>query len=253
MKEIWTLMRSQLFLDCSALALSNHGSDVRNAFAEFTHWNYFTADRAIPGMFYPEGEYYPRFQPLQEVTFSNSTATAYGNVYALSSSLYAFGLGSDTITAIIANIDVDAAKRRETTTQRVEVVLTSQFLAQPYILLKNGLKGKINVADTSSWRYYFSRESMHLEASPNPFHLSWSQLLLLPVNEDHAKTAEVFFYNSALDLAYSGKLNVINNHNGVRVIEVPASAVKSKLSSGVYFIFAKTQINTYQWKIAVIQ
>jgi hypothetical protein len=252
-KEIWTSMRQEYFLESNSVVLVNRGSSLQNEFAEFTRWNYFTADRTVRGMFYPEGEYYPRFKPTQQIGYNNTTSTMFGNVNVLSSSMYAFGVGSDTITAIVANVDVEAAKRRESATRRVDVILTSQSLASPYILLKNGLKGKINVADTSFWRYYFSRESIQGDAAPNPFNISYDQFLVLPMGEDLSKYAEVSFYNSAMDLAYSGQINLSYHLKGLRVLEIPNSSLQSKLSSGIYFVFAKTATNTYSWKIAVIR
>jgi len=64
----------------------------------------------------------------------------------------------------------------------------------------------------------------------------------------------VYFYNSTFDLAYSGQFHPSFYENGgTYVIEIPASAINSKLSSGVYFIIAKTVNSDYKWKIAVIR
>jgi hypothetical protein len=37
------------------------------------------------------------------------------------------------------------------------------------------------------------------------------------------------------------------------VITVPSSELKSNLSSGIYFVIAKTKNNEYRWKVAVIR
>ena len=125
------------------------GSNLQSAFAEFTRWNYFTADRANPDLFYPEGAYYPRFQPLQQTGYTNSTTTMSGSVFPLSSSMYAFGLARDTITAIVANVDVVSAIAHQQTMHQVDVTLSSQSLSPPYQELQSGLKAKVFVADTS--------------------------------------------------------------------------------------------------------
>jgi hypothetical protein len=45
----------------------------------------------------------------------------------------------------------------------------------------------------------------------------------------------------------------VDNEDGFRAIVVPTSEIKSKLSSGIYFIIAKTANSDYKWKVAVIR
>ena len=121
------------------------------------------------------------------------------------------------------------------------------------------IEAKISVDTLSLWRSFFMQSStqtvlthLQLNAAPNPFRLAEAPWLKLPINQDEAKTAEVFFFTSSFQLAYSGFLNV-DNENGFRAIVVPTSEVKSKLSSGIYFILAKTVNSNYKWKVAVIR
>jgi hypothetical protein len=262
MRDVWTAMRSQPFLESmdSVLRYPLWGSNLQSAFAEFTKWNYFTWDRADTVNYYPEGNHYPRFQPLQKIAFYNTTSTSSGDVEPLSSSMYEFDMQQDTITAIIANVDVTNAIIRNMTQQKIDVTLSSQSLSSPSQDLANGLKAKISVDTLSLWRWYFMQYStgvitrLQSNAAPNPFRLAEAQKLFLPINEDNAQWANVYIYDSALKLAYSGQLQTNYNENGgTRVIEVPVSEIKSKLFSGVYFIFAKTANSNYKWKVAVIR
>jgi hypothetical protein len=244
MKDIWTGMRTLPFLESTDAALLTRKYSLQSSFAEFTKWNYYTADRADTVNYYPEGNHYPRFKPLQTTTFYNTTS---GNVEPLSSSMYEFDLQQDTITAIIANLDVSSAINRNTTQQRIDVTLSS------------GLQTKISAANLSLWSSFFIQSSTRTDiprlqsnAAPNPFQLAEAPWLKLPINQDEAKTAEVFFFTSSLQLVYSGFLSV-NNEDGFRAILVPTSEVKSKLSSGIYFILAKTANSDYKWKVAVIR
>jgi hypothetical protein len=262
MRSIWTAMRSQPFLESvdSVLQLPVWGSGLQSAFAEFSKWNYFTWDRADTLHYYPEGNHYPRFKPLQKLAFYNTTSTSSGNVQPLSSSMYEFDMQQDTITALIANVDAANAIGRNVTQQTVNVTLSSQSLSSPSQNLANGLKAKISVDTLSLWRWYFMQDStgiitrLQSNAAPNPFRLAVAQKLYLPINEDNAQWASVYIYDSALKLAYAGQLQTSYNENGgTRVIEVPASEIKSKLSSGIYFILAKTANSDYKWKVAVIR
>ena len=265
MKDVWTAMRTQPFLESLDAVLVGKGSSLQAAFGEFTYWNYFTADRADTVKYYPEGNHYPRFQPLQQKSFQNTTDTIGGDVYSLSSSMYEFDLPSDTITSMIANVEVDSAEQRDLTTRRVDVMLSTDVPLPPYQEFTNyGLIAKVIVADTSLWRSFFSQGVRHdtvinpprfvvsSNASPNPFRLMGSQQLLLPIQDVTARTAEVYFYSSSLNLAYSKPLPVsIAGPN--RVIVVPSSELKSNLSSGIYFVIAKTKNSEYRWKVAVIR
>jgi hypothetical protein len=265
MKDVWTAMRTQPFLESLNAVLVGKGSSLQAAFGEFTYWNYFTADRADTVKYYPEGNHYPRFQPLQQQSFQNTTESAGGDVYSLSSSMYEFDLPADTITSMIANVEVDSAEQRNLTTRRVDVTLSTDVPLLPYQEFTNyGLIAKVIVADTSLWRWFFSQGIRHdtvinpprfvvsSNASPNPFRLMDSQQLLLPIQDVAARTAEVYFYSSSLNLAYSKPLPVsIAGPN--RVIAVPSSELKSNLSSGIYFVIAKTKNNEYRWKVAVIR
>ena len=247
MRDIWTGMRTQPFLESTDSVLVNRGSGLQSAFAEFTKWNYYTWDRADTVNYYPEGNHYPRFQPLQNIDFYNTTSTTTGNVEPLSSSMYEFDLSNDTITAVIANVDMNNAILRNTTPQNITVTLSS------------GLTTSISVDTPSSWRSFFIQSSTRtsvvrqdLSPAPNPFRLAVAPWLKLPINQDAAKSAQVFFFTSSFKLVYSGYLNV-GNEDGFRAIVVPTSEVKSKLSSGIYFILAKTVNSDYKWKVAVIQ
>jgi hypothetical protein len=247
MKDIWTEMRTFPFLESTDAALVNRGSNLHSAFAKFTKWNYYTADRADTVNFYTEGNHYPRFQPLQKIAFYNATSTINGKVEPLSSSMYEYDLPKDTITAVIANVDIGNAIKRNTTQQLIEVTLNS------------GLQFKISVDTLSLWSPFLIQSStqtdvprLQLNAAPNPLRLAEAPWLKLSINQDKANTAEVFFFTSSFKLAYSGFLNV-DNEDGFRAIMVPTSEIKSKLSSGIYFIFAKTANSDYKWKVAVIQ
>jgi hypothetical protein len=251
-REIWESMRNQRFLPSAEVVLSNWGSSLQSAFAEFTYWNYFTKDRANPEKYYPEGENYPEFRPLQQMPFTAGTLTATSNVSSLSSSVYQFNMAQDTLNVIVANVDGEAAKNDDISPRRIDITISTGALSQPSTNLANGLKAKVSVDDLSLWRYFFSLEVVRADASPNPFQLDVAQRLMLPVNEDRAQTADVYFYTSSLDLACSGSFNIIFEY-GTRVIIIPTSEIKAKLSSGIYFVIAKTTNHDYKWKVAVIR
>ena len=260
MRDVWTRMSTQPFLESTDAALVNIGSNLPTAFSEFTYWNYYTADRADTVKYYPKGNHYPRFQPLQKIVYNNGDVTVGGDVSPLSSSMYEFDLSSpDTLTAMIANVDVNGAEIGQTLTRRVDITLFSQNYPPPFHQFENGLKARIAVADTSRWHDFFSQSSTVeyvikrlSNLAPNPFHINTDQQLFLPVNEDEIGLAQVFFYSSSLSLVYTAEVN-ITYQNKSMVIAVSGTGLTSKLSSGVFFIVAKTKKKDYQWKVSVIR
>jgi hypothetical protein len=57
-RRLWEASRYNLSLDANDSALAYYGTDLLNIFPEFAIWNYFTADRAIPGMYYSDAADY---------------------------------------------------------------------------------------------------------------------------------------------------------------------------------------------------
>lgn len=261
MLHVWTGMRTEPFLKSTDSVLTGDGSNLQAAFAEFTAWNYYTADRADTQKYYPEGNHYPRFQPLRQIVFYDAPLTMTSDVQPLSSSMYEFAIASQALTAMVANVDDSSAEAYNQTDQQIAMTLSSITPSKPFYTFRNGLKVKI-IGDTIQWRLSFSEDAAPSDTSinvpqiarvsPNPLRLVQEQFLLLPVVGDKANSAEVFFYSASLSLAYSNQCDVIYR-NGVRVISVPTAILRAKLSSGIYFVIAKTTNNEYRWKVAVIQ
>lgn len=250
-------MRTQPFLQSTDAVLQAKGSSLQAEFARFTFWNYFTDGRADTAQYYPEGDHYPRFQPYRTVPFAGGTATELGEVQPLSTSMYEFDLAIDTITAIVANVDVNAAENRDAATRSVVVTLTSKgAISPPYQQLANGLRIGVSVTPPL-WRSFFVDTASEIsiaqsDASPNPFRLAGAVPLWLPIQDVFAGSAEVFFLSSSLHLVYSARY-AIRTELGSRVIEISAGDLRSRLSSGIYFIVAKTARQEFQWKVAVIR
>jgi hypothetical protein len=259
MREIWTGMRSEPFIESARDDFARHATDWNTEFAQFTYWNYFTADRADTVKFYPEGNHYPRFAPNFSATFSGNSSSIMSGAYVLSSSMFEFRLPQDTLTAIAANTDFNAAFNQDNSVKQLEVDLTKGELTIPHIALANGYTVGISTAEPNKWRTYYTLAStetdipkVKLQASPNPFRLSEASQLLLPLNGVVGSKATVFFLSSSLTLQYSGDFDVVNQ-SGNQFIVVPTYVVRLRLTSGVYFVVAKSGGNEYTWKVAVIQ
>lgn len=259
MKEIWTGIRTERCLPSMRDVFARHGTDWSAEFSLFTYWNYFTADRADTVHYYPEGNHYPRFDPTFLIDFSGNTSAIISGAYPLSSSMFEFHIPQDTLTAIVANIDVDAAMAGNNAIRQVEVELTKGVVSAPHVKLANGFTAAISTADVNVWRPFYviastngPIERLQLQPSPNPFRPAESAQLLLPVDSQAGSRANVYVLSSSLTLALSGTY-VVQNQFGNQFIAVPSSEIASHCSSGVYVVIAKIAGNEYQWKVAVIR
>ena len=197
--------------------------------------------------------------PNFSADFSGNSSAILSGAYALSSSMFEFHLPQDTLTAIIANTDFDAALNQDNSVRQVEVDLTKGLLTIPHVALSNGYNVGISTADPNKWRSFYALSStktdipkLKLQASPNPFRLTESSQLLLPLNAVTGSRATVYFLSSSLTMQYSGEFDV-KNQFGNQFIIVPSFAIRSRLSSGIYFVVAKIADSEYTWKVAVIQ
>lgn len=263
MKEIWQGISIEPFLLSARDAFARRASNWNTEFALFTYWNYFTGDRADTVRFYSEGNHYPRFDPNITADFSSNTNTCSisSGGYPLSSGMYEFHLlrQQDTVTAIAANVELDAALAGDNAVRQLQLELTKGVLSIPHVTLANGYNAGIANTDPNKWRIFYTLSStrsdivkLNLQASPNPLRLSDASQLLLPLNGASATKANVYFLSSSLTLQYSAQFDV-ENQFGNQYIAVPTSQLRSRLTSGIYFVVAKIADGEFTWKIAVIR
>jgi hypothetical protein len=259
MRKIWEFMITEEAMPAINDAIKAQGSDMKTEFSLFSYWNYFTADRSDPLLYYPEGKNYPRFTPNSIATYLGSITSISDQAHTLSTSFYEFHLVTDTLTAIVTNADVSTAGLYNDSTYSLLLELGTSINNVPTQNLSNGLQVGFNVSDQTKWteRYLLASTKTDIpksiaDASPNPFLLSKASRLALPVNDPTNSLAHVFCFTISMSLAFSGDYSVSEN-SGSRCILVPSADLRSRLSSGIYFIIARTNNFEYRWKVAVIR
>lgn len=259
MKDTWNHMATERYIESVRDAIVEHGSMLNDEFAQFAYWNYFTADRADTVKSYSNAYNYPRFSPLQSTVYSGISSMLSVNAGPLSITMNNFNVYTDTLTAIIVNDDINAALLRSTSTQLVKATVSSNSLSEPYQILSNGLYAGYSADYTDAWRTFYLQSTTHsdipstnLAALPNPFNMEESNRLVLPVPKEADAVATVSFVSSSLNSVFNRQFNT-SLEFGKRSITVPTSLLKSKLSSGIYFVIATVNGNEYKWKVAVIK
>ena len=260
MKELWEREAIEPVIPAINDALQARGSSFAAELTLFTYWNYFTADRSDPVQYYPEGRHYPRFTPNGSTPYtSGGNASIADQPRALSSNFYEFHLPSDTITAVVANLDFVAAQQYDGAHRSIQMELGVSVNGLATQILPNGLTIGFGSADPALWSEHYllsSTRSLVVNTgrnpSPNPIHLATESRLALPVQEPENSAAQVYFLTSALTVRFSAKYYVGNSF-GANYILVPSSDLQSHLSSGVYFVIARVNESQYRWKVAVIR
>jgi len=258
MSSVWKRMTQVPFLTATDAVLWEIGSGLADAFADFSYWNYFTADRADTARFYPDGQAYPRFTPAQQVTFNGATSSAVVTAYPLSLVMDDFAVPGDTITSVVANIDVPAALVRDAQGRTVILHLSSTVPAVPYQAFANGLRMGAEVPDPVHWRMEYLQRSVGSDAPrmmgdpfPNPLRLAADKDLFLPIQNPVGEAVEVLVLTSSMDRVLQGEYPVVARH-GVNGVVLPASLLGGA-SSGVHFVTARASGKEYLWKVAVIR
>jgi hypothetical protein len=259
MKDIWNHMATERYVESVRDAIAQHGSTLSDEFAQFAYCNYFTADRADTVKSYFNGYAYPRFTSAQTVTYSDPQRIIPAAAEPLSMAMYNFVDAGDTVTSIMINTDISAALQRSTAAQSVKITLSSSSLYTPYQILSNGLYAGYSADHTDVWRTFYLQSTTHSDipstnfaALPNPLNMEESNRLVLPVPNEADAVATVSFVSSSLNSVFNRQFNT-SMEFGKRSIAVPTSLLKSKLSSGIYFVIATVNGNQYKWKVAVIK
>jgi hypothetical protein len=258
MKDIWEGVKNAPVLTSMSSVLPIYGTTLESEFALFNAWNYYTADRADPIRYYDDGKNYPRLSPNVSTTFGGLTASVSGAAYPFSFQAYQIALTSDTLTAMIANVNVGGALDPTSASKTIRLNLSATDLQPPYQKVARGLGLTFSADTMSQWRTLYLLSSTRSNAntapdvSPNPLRLSQDSKLVLPVQGATQGQAEVFVLNSALELLYSRQYPVKQSF-GNSYIDLPTADVRGAVPTGIYFVVAKCGDNEYKWKVAIIQ
>jgi hypothetical protein len=263
LKDIWSQMATEPFLESLRDVLVRYGSTFPDEFALFAYWNYFTADRADELQYYRQGSEYPRLSPKDSIFYLHATSSMTTTVYPFSLSMHNFidttSGQTDTITAILVNADLAAAVNRDASTRSAELMVSNCSLSVPHQTFSNGVTIGFTADDNSLWRIWYLGSStksaianISSSPAPNPLKLKEASRLLLPVPKETAATAHVTFLSSSLSGSFSGSYP-ISTEFGKNTVVVPTSDLRSHLASGMYLVVATVSGNRYLWKVAVIQ
>lgn len=258
MRNIWTGIKAAPVLTSMANVLPMYGTTLESEFALFSAWNYYTADRADPQRYYSEGRNYPKFTPNVSTSFTGLTASVTSSAYALSTQFYQIVLTSDTITAVIANVNVKGAQDPKAVKSDLQLNLSATNLQPPYQKVAKGLGLTFTTSDIAPWRTLYLLSSTRANAnsvpdpSPNPVRLSRDVKLVLSVQGASTTQAEVFLMNTSLEMVYSSQYPV-RQAFGNTYVDVPTADLLGRVATGIYFVVVRCGDNEFKRKVAIIR
>ncbi len=205
----WEKIREHPPLLSLEFSLNSFNSSLKREFVEFSLWNYYTGRRAKPG-YYKEGANYPevRFE-TQPIFITSNEATINSSAGALSTQYYMFIWRSDTIVAVISNVNLNSAFSRSDDEFIFQYHITSGSYDYGYTSLGNGLKARLKVSDFDNWgslnilnsQIAFVKNDV---VFPNPFYADGIEKILIPVDSG-SDEVEVKIFTVSFDLVYAGK------------------------------------------------
>lgn len=258
MRQVWTGVIVDPVLVSTGKVLQRYGTSLELEFAQFSFWNYFTADRAPAGKYYDDGGDWPRFRPNVTLTFGGMSSSVSSSGWPLSTQYCQFVIPGDTVTAVLVNVNTTSAVAPNPPSTGFQLQLSASNASTPYQKVTGGLSLSFVPVDKLQWKTFYLQSSTRSIASvgadpfPNPVRVSHDSKLNLPFGGATEKRAMVYFLNAALELVMSREYDVTESF-GSRLVYVPASDLRDGIPSGVYFVKAICGDKEFQWKVAIIQ
>ncbi|MDI6765613.1 MAG: T9SS type A sorting domain-containing protein [Bacteroidota bacterium] len=148
MRDAWEFMRSMQSVPALDSALKITGSSFKEAFLDWTVWNYNTGLHADTINYYSEGIFYPPIQQQDTVQYTSPSTSFSKQTQAISSIYYPVKIVDNTMRVIISNLDLLNPYSRSFYDFTYEIRDTGD---QTFKYLSNGLYVRLNVSTPSNW------------------------------------------------------------------------------------------------------
>jgi hypothetical protein len=268
-KRSWELMRNNqnTAMESISLALSENGLSLKNTFAEFAQWAYYTGYRAKENKYFSEGMNYPLIKPNFDYTYQAPKKTYEMNSNApMSNNFILFDLSSsginDTLFSIITNCDIANAD-----------LSPYKTIDYDYSLLTYGEDNSNNIVTG----YYSKIESNSMEflkesnifnneivngttilreeidyAYPQPFNQSKNSYVFFPTKTNEYGTAKLSIYSTSMNLVYNDNHEIYNNEKIVIRWDGKGNN-GNKVASGIYLFVTDSDGEIIKGKLAIIK
>ena len=230
-----------------ALSKAPYNSSFKNAFAEWTIWNYFTGARSDSALYYPEGADYPEIASMS-IDFVPPSQSLDGSLFILSSHYYIISFGTETLPFLVSNIELDSAITGYPSTFPYSCSLAKDQ--------NSNLSASLLVSDPSNW---YSKilvgGNSFLGPFPDPFGANGSNEINFPVSGAGSMTGLLSIFSSDMKLEYSAMVSSkLSTFLGGQVLQW--NGIKNNYemaSSGIYIYFIQIQGQSIKGKFALLR
>ncbi|MFN3134820.1 MAG: hypothetical protein ACK44H_04535, partial [Candidatus Kryptonium sp.] len=243
--KAWENIRNYPPIAALEFSLNSFNSSLKREFVEFSLWNYYTGSRAR-SRYYKEGANYPevRFETTQPIFITSNEASINNSAGALSTQYYMFIWRSDTIVAIISNVNLNSALARSNDEFIFQYHITAGSYSEGYTPIGNGLRARLKVSDFDNWGSLNILNSQIAFAKtddvfPNPFYADGVEKILIPVDAG-TEEVEMKIFTVDFDLVYSGKFKPEFNFGNYFVSWNGKNSSDEIVKTGVYIYFIRS-------------
>jgi len=262
-------MRQESSLPAISSSLNEEGMSLREAYAEFSVWNYFTGNRADTLSYYTEGRNYPEIKIRDTLRYQNPLVVFSDNIGVQSLGVVYHRLfldpgGTISVVPIILKANLAEAGNGSSESYQYTVRSSAQgddsfieLQVQGYVYwVKVGGVG--NLADWSLFHVTDSTIVAILSSEslvyPNPFYIPAQPWVRFQIPQVGRNSASLYIFSSNLDLTFSD-----DQASRSSVVASPffmwngRKANGEYASSGIYFYVIQLDDQHYTGKFTLIR
>ncbi len=258
MREIWEEIQNEAPLGANQTVIGRHGTNFASVFSEWNLWNYYTAGRSKPDMYYPKGNLYPRIA-ASGIDFNSSGGgqSLNGALPSLSGRYYDIAAGADTGTVIVTNLDAATALNPTVPQRSYTLTLGNRQSDASFEHVVDGCYYAVTYDDPTVWKSWVvaggGSSVSGLKSGvpfPNPFRNDGSSRLYIPAD---IASATLRIYDSAMGLVFDNSL-VPGTLFGKTVFSWDGTTLRGKrASSGVYYFTLEYSGGTITGKFVILR
>jgi hypothetical protein len=264
MRQTWDRMRRESSLAAIDWVLGQHGSSLREAYSEFSLWNFFTADRADSVNFYSEAVHYPPIRLQDSLQFQPPLGT-------ISPGIGMESLGAEylkvllnpsrTITVYPIIVKHNVVEAGNNTSERFVFTIRSdggdnsytQFQAEGATYWTK-ISGVSNSYDWTIIQPGVKVIPSSVVVYPNPFYAGQQNWIRFELPDDNTSRGGIYIFSSSMELVYSAEQDLVPSTLRSRHFRWDGESNSGPLAaSGVYVYVLEAGSRQYTGKFTLIR